>query len=129
MFKKIDHIEIIVKDLERSLAFYQEVLGFELQSREQINSPIYHQSALITQQGIKLELLTLNQGVVFDENTPSYGVHMVALAVDDLAETLEKLANKGVFPSWGPKLLQNGIRAEILDSEGNSFELRQWLNG
>ena len=30
MFKRIDHVEIAPADLERSIAFYTEILGFRM---------------------------------------------------------------------------------------------------
>ena len=39
MFKRIDHIEIVPNDVEKSLDFYQNTLGFELKNRVQVNAP------------------------------------------------------------------------------------------
>jgi catechol 2,3-dioxygenase-like lactoylglutathione lyase family enzyme len=38
MFKRIDHVEILPSDFERSMAFYQDVLEFRLMSRMQVNA-------------------------------------------------------------------------------------------
>lgn len=43
---------------------------------------------------------------------------MIALEVEDM--------DKGIFPSAGPVTLGTSKRAEILDPNGNSIELRQW---
>jgi len=34
LFKKIDHVEIVTKELERSIEFYTGVLGFRVKLRE-----------------------------------------------------------------------------------------------
>lgn len=39
MFRRIDHVEIVPSDFERSLVFYSEVLGFGLKERLTIGVP------------------------------------------------------------------------------------------
>ena len=36
MFKRIDHVEIVTDQLERTAQFYTEVLGFKVKSRDRI---------------------------------------------------------------------------------------------
>ena len=38
MFKKIDHVEIIPADLERTLRFYTEILGFKIKTRQKVEA-------------------------------------------------------------------------------------------
>ena len=37
MFKKIDHVEIVTDQLEQSVQFYTDVLGFKIQARDRID--------------------------------------------------------------------------------------------
>jgi lactoylglutathione lyase len=37
---KIEHVGIVVKDMDESLAFYQNILGLELRMRERLNDAV-----------------------------------------------------------------------------------------
>jgi catechol 2,3-dioxygenase-like lactoylglutathione lyase family enzyme len=37
MFKRIDHVEIVTAELERSVRFYTDVLGFKVRARDHID--------------------------------------------------------------------------------------------
>ena len=50
------------------------------------------------------------------------------LEVDDMDAALAYLAGKGVECTWGPKKRPDYARAEIRDPDGNSIELRQWID-
>ena len=127
MFKRLDHVEIIPRDFERSLAFYTEVLGFALDHRYPIKAPTLNEVAYLVANGSAIELLkavaTLPQGQP-PEHT---GYRLMAWEVDDMDATLKQLAAKGVNPTWGPMTTPAFIRTEIQDPDGNSIELRQWL--
>jgi len=49
------------------------------------------------------------------------------IEVDDIDAALAFLKAKGIAPSWGPIRRPTYARAEIRDPDGNSIELRQWL--
>jgi len=126
MFKRIDHIELVTGDEERAIRFYTEVLGFELRSRYEVP-------------GLKLAYLDLGGTTIelmhFTETVPAprpeggerMGYRMMALEVDDMQAALSMLAQKGIECSWGPLTRPAYARAEIRDPDGNSIELRQWI--
>ncbi len=39
MFKRIDHVEIIPRDFEKSIKFYTEILGFKVKQRLSVTVP------------------------------------------------------------------------------------------
>ncbi len=39
MFKRIDHIEIIPGNLEKSISFYTGILGFKIKLRQKVEVP------------------------------------------------------------------------------------------
>jgi catechol 2,3-dioxygenase-like lactoylglutathione lyase family enzyme len=39
MFKRIDHVEIVTDQPDRTIQFYTEVLGFTVRSRERVEPP------------------------------------------------------------------------------------------
>ena len=53
MFKRIDHVEIVTDELDRTLRFYTDVLGFTVKSRERIEK-----SGL----GVPIDLVYLDLG-------------------------------------------------------------------
>jgi glyoxylase I family protein len=39
MFRRIDHVEIIPSDFEKTIAFYTEILGFRQRERKRVDNP------------------------------------------------------------------------------------------
>ena len=87
MIKQIDHIELIVKDVDAHVAFYQK-LGFEL-----IRWTEHHGGSA------ELKLPGENQPVfeihsVIDEE--NIGINHIAFQADDVVETYQELIDKGI---------------------------------
>jgi catechol 2,3-dioxygenase-like lactoylglutathione lyase family enzyme len=125
MFIRIDHVEVIPSDFDRSLGFYQDIVGFHLVQR------------LVLPEGPLREIayLKLGDGVIelmrFDEpvegpKVPSVGCRAIALEVQSMEASTEYLRGKGVAVTWGPMDLGGSIRAEIVDPDGTPIELREW---
>ncbi|HNT38700.1 MAG TPA: VOC family protein [Rubrivivax sp.] len=125
MFKRIDHIELVTTDEERAVRFYTEVLGF----RERMRLAVPGLNLVyLDLGGTTIELMT------YTETKPAarppgehLGWRLMALEVDDLQAALAALAGKGVACTWGPLTRPTYARAEIRDPDGNSIELRQWI--
>jgi len=132
LFKKIDHVEIVTDQPERSVEFYTGVLGFKLKFRDRVPLPGGGGSLGIVYLdlgGSAIELLTYD-GVPVGAaaQTLQLGYRMMALEVDDMKKTLEYLKAKGIEPVWGPVFRENYARAEIRDPNGCHIELRQWMS-
>lgn len=131
MFKRIDHVEIVTDQPERTVKFYTEVLGFTVRSRDRIEgSPLGVPMGLVYLDlgGTTVELLSYAGASV--EPAPRnehLGYRMMALEVDDMQAAIEYLKTKGIEIVWGPKVRQTYARAEIRDPDGNHIELRQWF--
>jgi lactoylglutathione lyase len=124
------HTMLRITDFERSKAFY-EALGFEFR-RE---SPIVRNGELeatnyffgIPGEQVELELTFNHDGRTYELGT-AYG--HVALAVDDLARTLEQLKEQGIEPEREPYRVSEGgslicfvrdpdqYRVELIDRSG-----------
>jgi glyoxylase I family protein len=133
MFKKIDHVEIVTDEPDRAIAFYTNVIGFEVKLRQRVPLPGGSASLAITYLslgGTGIELLRY-EGVPVEAGTSKLhrGYRLMALEVDDMDRTLATLAARHIAPSWGPVAIEQYIRAEILDPDGNSIELREWKAG
>ena len=130
MFKKIDHVEIVTNEPDRSLEFYTGILGFTLRFRDRVPLPGGAGSldiAYLDLGGTAIELLTYGNTPV--EPAPQklqLGYRMMALEVDDMKKTLEYLKARGIDPVWGPVFREKYARAEIRDPNGYHIELRQW---
>jgi len=131
MFKRIDHVEIVTDQPERTVAFYTEILGFTVKQRDRIE-----RSGL----GVPIDLVYLDLGgtvvelIAYDGATVDpaprnehLGYRMIALEVEDMDRAAAYLKTKGVDIVWGPRIAPTYARAEIRDPNGYHIELRQWF--
>jgi len=126
MFKRIDHVEIAPSDLERSIAFYTEVLGFRLKERVRLDMPALRQVVYLELGDTMLEMLDYVDPAPVDQ-TIRVGYQIMALEVDSMEEALAFLAERGIEPTQPPVDVGGGaLRAEIVDVDGLTIELRQW---
>jgi glyoxylase I family protein len=125
MFKRIDHVEIISGDLERSIRFYKEVFGFVLKERIKPPSPEIVEIAFLTLADTMLELLKIKNSALPPKG-PQVGFRAMAIEVDDMDRAIEYLKGKGVEVVMEPVTLGTSKRAEIKDPDGLGIELRQW---
>jgi glyoxylase I family protein len=126
MFKRIDHVEIIPKDFEKSIGFYTGVLGFVVKQRLKVAAPPLVEIAYLELGGTVLELMRVPDAACATTEPWSTGYRMMALEVEDMDQAIEYLARKGVAITWGPVDLGKSKRAEIHDTDGFPIELRQW---
>jgi methylmalonyl-CoA/ethylmalonyl-CoA epimerase len=98
MINRIEHIGIAVKDLEERIAFYRDVLGLELEGREELPARNLR-IAVFNLNGVHLELLEPTSPesniAVFIEKRGE-GLHHIAFGDDDIGRTLAALTEKGV---------------------------------
>ncbi len=126
MFKRIDHIELVTADQERAVRFYTEVLGFRVRARQSVPGAL--DLVYLDLGGTTIELMTWTQTKPAPRADGEHlGYRMMALEVDDMHSALEALARKGIECTWGPVVRPAYARAEIRDPDGNSIELRQWI--
>jgi glyoxylase I family protein len=126
MFKRIDHLEFIPSDFEKSIAFYCDVLGFTMKQRIRVESHPLEEIAYLKLGDSVLELLRVTDAACTTTEPWGVGYRMMALEVEDMDRTIEYLAEQGVPVTWGPVQLGTSRRAEIRDIDGLPIELRQW---
>jgi glyoxylase I family protein len=126
MFKRIDHVEIVASDFERSLTFYTEILGFSVKQRMSVEAAPLEEIAYLSLGDTVLELMRVAGAA--SPAVPSWqvGYRMMALEVEDMDRAVAYLQGKGVPVVWGPVALGSSKRAEIVDPDGLGIELRQW---
>ncbi len=125
MFRRIDHVELVPSDLDRSISFYTSAFGFRLKERRPVSAPPIREIAYLTLGDTTLELLSVD-GTEAPGDAWRIGFRGIALEVDDMAAALAGLRAQGVEPWWGPVDLGNSERAEIKDPDGLMIELRRW---
>jgi glyoxylase I family protein len=131
MFKRIDHVEIVTDQPERTEEFYTEILGFSVKARDRIERsglgvPI--DMVYLDLGGTVVELITYDGATVDPAPQKEHlGYRMIAIEVEDMNEAAEYLKTKGVDIVWGPRVAPTYARAEICDPNGYHIELRQWF--
>jgi catechol 2,3-dioxygenase-like lactoylglutathione lyase family enzyme len=117
MFKRIDDVEIVTDQLDCTVQFYTEVLGFTVKARDRVE-----RSGL----GVPIDLVYLDLGGTVVElisyqnaaiepapRNEHLGYRMIALEVDDMQRATDYLRTKGVEVVWGPRVRETYSRAEI----------------
>lgn len=93
----IEHIGIAVKNMEESIRFYEDVLGLKCYNVEEVADQKVKTAFFMVGQ-TKIELLesTAPDGPIgkFIEKKGE-GIHHIAFAVKDVAESLKHMADKG----------------------------------
>ncbi|MDE3000806.1 MAG: VOC family protein [Gemmatimonadota bacterium] len=144
-FTKVHHVKYSVSDLDRSLAFYRDLLGFEVTyvaDREGLDS----YDTIMNMQDVKLRVgMLLHRptgfvvGLVQFQNPESIsrelrnnyvGASSLALQVDDAAAEYERLTAAGVRVMSPPtEIVREGSVAAvafyILDPDGIPIEIWQ----
>jgi catechol 2,3-dioxygenase-like lactoylglutathione lyase family enzyme len=139
-----DHTGITVSNLERSLAFWRDVLGFELSHTAHQKGELAQEitgvegaeiklAALKTLGGHKIELL---EYLAPPDRKPAnlrpcdVGSVHVALLVDDLEAVLERIAVSGWKAAGKPQTLTSGPNAGkrviyVRDPDGTTIEFME----
>lgn len=133
-----EHVGITVKNLEKSLKFYSEILGFQVLSRKE-NRELKIVSALIQIGQLRVEMFSPIEdapsipklieygmegvGVRIRERT---GLNHLSIRVDNIDSVFENLKNNGIKFVVEPKLTGSGSKiAFFTDPDGTLIELIQ----
>lgn len=147
---QVDHINLVVKDLERNVAFYRDILGFEVTMRALLRGewietiaglPGVVADCVYLQPpgpGPRIELLQYQSPLSPDpaRQTPNtLGLRHVAFRVDDLDAAYNRLKSLGVEFVSPPvavpeEVVRHGSGRKRLcyfhDPEGNILELAEF---
>jgi catechol 2,3-dioxygenase-like lactoylglutathione lyase family enzyme len=140
-----DHTGITVSDLERSLAFWRDVLGFELSHTTHQKGEMAAQITGVAGAELKLAVVKAPGGhkiELLEYLAPSdrkkhvdlrpcdVGHVHVAIVVEDLDSILERIAASGWHAAGRPQTLTTGPNAGkrviyVRDPDGTTIELMQ----
>ena len=151
MITNIDHINIVVHDLDRMVAFYTEVLGLTATKRAHLEGDWIE--AIVGLQGVsadvvfveptgggpRIELIKYHtpEGVDFPAHSApnTFGLRHIALRTNDITGAHTRLIEAGVKIFGPPVLVPNGVvrhdagNKQLLyfhDPEGVLLELTQY---
>ncbi len=100
MIKKIEHIGVVVKDLEASLKKYTSLLGLHLEEMEEIeveNAMNRVAFLPVGETNVELVQTTAHSGLAADFlREKGEGIHHIAFEVEDLEKTFHELRSQGV---------------------------------
>ncbi len=120
MIKRINHVAIIVPDLDASLSFWRDALGLELTHTENVASQ-ESLVAFLPAGDSEVELVkptTDTSGAAKFLAKRGPGLHHIALEVDDLDAMLIRLKEKGVrLINETPITAAGGNRAAFIHPE------------
>ena len=113
--KKVGNVILAVKDLEKSVEFYNKVLGMPIKNRRENWVDLGQSGAL----------LSLHPA---DESSPHLGTSvdngvLIGLLVGDVASAVEELKSKNVKVHRGIQQREAGINGIILEPDGYMISL------
>jgi catechol 2,3-dioxygenase-like lactoylglutathione lyase family enzyme len=112
MVGKLDLVMIIVSDMERSVAFYRDVLGLQVE----YESPAWSQ---VRAGDVSIGLHSTNGG-----DAPSPGSVVMSFSVDSTEGAVEELRSRGAEIAEEPKREEfGGYLAVVHDPDGYSIQL------
>ena len=126
LFKRIDHTEIVPSNVEKTVDFYQEILGFTLKNRVTVDAPPMKEVIYLELGDTMIEVISAENPSPKSKEPWQVGYRAIALEVKDMQEAVDYLREKGIGMSREPVDLGTSIRGEIQDPDGLTIELRQW---
>jgi catechol 2,3-dioxygenase-like lactoylglutathione lyase family enzyme len=122
---RIDHVVLWVKDLERSMRFY-EALGFEI-DRDSIERHKAGKSPfVVVKAGVsRIDLRPADTGwrPVEREKGNMQHVNVVIDGVESIDAVIAENARRGIRPDFGPEIQGGSWRVDYYDPDNNRIEM------
>jgi len=121
MIKKVEHVGIMVSDMDESIQFYESLLGFNVRVRANVGQK---ELVFLTHNGLPGFEIELIYEILPVISYSEHGlVNHLAFVVEDLEQTMEDFIQKGViFQADKPK---NGIGRKTIRFKGPNGEVLQ----
>jgi methylmalonyl-CoA/ethylmalonyl-CoA epimerase len=121
--KKINHVAVVVDDMEKSLAFWRDALGLEMTELRDVPSEAA-QIAFLPVAGSEVELVrptTDDSGLAKYLAKKGAGMHHICLEVDDIEGMMAQLKEKGIrLINEAPKTAADGKKYAFIHPESTS---------
>jgi metallothiol transferase len=120
----LDHLALKVTDMDKSLAFYQQVLGLEVLRRSG-PSEAGGYAAVLRAGDQMLDLFSRPDFVSADKDTP-VGMDHLCLQIDaaSIDDVIDVLHQEQVEVFWGPVTRRRSTSVYVYDPDGVHVELR-----
>jgi len=133
MIKTIDHIGIMANDLQQSVEFYTDVLGFSVSAKIEMDD-VGFSAIFVEKNGSRIELMGYkdeipkrSEGIEIKLGGSSIPINdHITFSVDDIGATVTDLKEKGVIFYLEPAKLEGGMKlASFKDPNGVLIELME----
>ncbi len=139
MFKRMDHVGLSVRNMEKVIGFYRDIIGMEKTLDREFDLPL---AKIIGIQGAKARVvhMKLGESIIelfqyhnpkgresgFDRNQADFGLSHIGLIVDNFDETYRNLEKKGVRFLAEPVEIRPGVFvAYFSGAENEVCEMRE----
>ncbi|VVB89361.1 Methylmalonyl-CoA epimerase [uncultured archaeon] len=132
MIKRIDHVGIMTTDLQRSVEFYTDVLGFSVSSKIEM-AEAGLSAVFVEKDGSKIELMKCrgknlpkrSEGVKLKIGGSSIPINdHITFSVDDIEATVTQIKETGIVFHLEPIQLEGGMKLALFkDPNGMLIEL------
>ena len=126
MFKRVDHVEVVPGNAEKTIDFYVNILGFRIRSRNEVKMAPMREVIYLELGDTTIEIISADDLKPKSEVLWEVGYRGIALEVEDMAKAVHYLRGKGIAIAREPVDLGDSFRGEIRDPDGLIIELRQW---
>ena len=121
--KQINHVAVVVEDMEKALAFWRDALGMDLHELRDV--PVEKsQVAFLPLPGSEVELVmptTDDSGIAKYLAKRGAGMHHICLEVDDIAGMLAQLKSKDIrLINEEPRTAADGKKYAFIHPESTS---------
>jgi catechol 2,3-dioxygenase-like lactoylglutathione lyase family enzyme len=133
----IHHFGLVVEDIQTSIAWYQDVLGFRLEHQIVIPDVGLKIAHIISDTGVRLELFEQNNSVAGPDETKDVwgslktrGAKHIGMIVDNAEAAAKELEQKGVEIVHPPAIVEFAKVKNffIRDNSGNIIEFNELLS-
>jgi methylmalonyl-CoA/ethylmalonyl-CoA epimerase len=118
--QRINHVAVVVKDMEKALSFWRDALGMELLELREVPAEA-SQVAFLPLSGAEVELIRPtdeSSGIAKYLAKRGPGMHHLCLEVDDIVGMLSRLESRGVrLINTEPRIAADGKRYAFIHPE------------
>ncbi len=121
--KQINHVAVVVDDMDKALSFWRDALGMELHELRDVPAE-NSQIAFLPLQGSEVELVrptSADSGIAKFLAKRGPGMHHICLEVDDIEGMMSQLKSKGVrLINDEPRTASDGKKYAFIHPESAS---------